>query len=462
MLVSRKYRPDFANSLVAAEEHPKKNQYIESSDSESEEEVRPKTTKKTAKPATPIHKASPASPKPKPAAATPGPKKVRAVATPSSVSESEDDKPVRKVGVKLRTPGVVPKPKVTPVKHKKSDADMDVDVMDFTPGKRTTGAKRAGPDSSAKPKTSGSAKKTKAVPKKRARADSMSSDETSDEALRAAMPPKKRVKAPKITYRFDPKATYRVYLSQCKANEKERIHSLVKVLGKEMCFVGEVEQATHVVMMTDLGDQYSLSVLVALSAGMWILKPEWLQDSFAAQTVLDEIDYVPKNMQVLRAREARRERDEYLASKGKKESEADDDYDFDLPRLIFSDLTFCLDHVRQIYTGGNMEKLKTIIRNCAGKVAGEEASDIWVAPPNTTRQLMFNRIMGEEPDEADARDIREHPDYRKRHFTNPKTHRCMPTFAFTIEYIKDCVTQWQTLPFDIYENHIGFAQMMSP
>lgn len=278
-----------------------------------------------------------------------------------------------------------------------------------------------------------------------------------EEEERAHKTPKK----PRPTsgaYRVNLHAPVRVYLAQATNSQREHYRKLTNGING-LTILDDVTQATHVVYFNppdSVESKISLSALFAIACGLWILKESWLEQLIEKQIFIAPERHELKSLPGCRAsRLAHAQRRQYLDQQGLSETQADDDGDENLPRLIFSDLTFNLDRYKASVSADQFSKVKAMISSCGGKIGTDLTSDIWLVGDADRKSLNVRfSPQDDTPNEEDEIRIK-NPTFRKRVFSHALTHRRMPIWALKFDYIRDCLIHWQMLDMDEYDSPLS-------
>lgn len=259
-------------------------------------------------------------------------------------------------------------------------------------------------------------------------------------------------KRPKKVEESEDEPETKVYICNCKKELKESWYKRLES-SKEMVFVDHVDKATHIIvphLTAKVTSEISISAIAAVASGKWLLKPSWLEEIEANNGVLPETtedfelhDLIP-GCRVSRL--AHELRTDYLEKKGITEDEVDDD-DPELPPLLFDGWTFNLDHLSpRIYLF-----IQNAILDCGGYIGNKVHADVWLT--STTEEvvevLYHERQGAPESDEALKLD---HPDWKKRKFSNIHTKNSMPVWAVSSRFFTESILCWEIRDIDTYQN----------
>lgn len=265
-----------------------------------------------------------------------------------------------------------------------------------------------------------------------------------------------------------PKYEHRIYLSGYsdlkKADLSFRLQQLAIDHNVSMGLVDTVGDATIFVPQKtpSKNSPASINMLMAIMRGIWLLEASWLD------SLLKHGGKIPKREKYeittipgpRKARLARKERKDYLASLDEEARRASsDDNDSELPRLIFSDWAFNLDSWRS--NNPTVEQLAFIIEYGAGIITNNPwDADVWftsATTPTPEPRYSTDTPMSSE----DARTLKSMPLLRKRAFTAPSTKRGMPTYGFHLEWLRDSILAYDAQPPKKYENMIKIFSALS-
>lgn len=257
-----------------------------------------------------------------------------------------------------------------------------------------------------------------------------------------------RPKAPKV------QPTILVYLAKAKDAQKEKYRKGMPL--HLMSFVSDVTKATHVVICegeASMDDPVSFSVLYAMAFAKWVLNKDWLEDAFLTHSIPQESVYEVYQLPGCKLlREMHAERDLYCQQKGISPQHADDSIDPEMPKLLFSDLTFNIDRLKTVFDRTVLKQLHDIILTNGGLIGGEESSDIWITkdPYSVVYGVQYGSYGA--PPENDMMLRQRYPHWHKRHFTNANTLREMPTYAIPFDFIRDSILNGATANPEHYRN----------
>lgn len=254
------------------------------------------------------------------------------------------------------------------------------------------------------------------------------------------------------------RTTFRIYLSQFPVERKNEIAKKVKKLKDDgilsISLSETVRGSTHFVSFVDHktpNTPVAINLMLAIVRGVWILEEKWVKKLIKHSKIPKAEKY---EMTALtgpkRARIARAARIAYLESKGLTKDDGDDDAgDLDLPRLVFSDWAFNLD----TWKGEpGTEMLKIILTYGAALVVQKFEADIWFTNADAVPEPVFSE--SEPISEQDSLALALNPQLRKRHFASSHTKRCMPTFALSLDWLRDSIISYEAQDPNKYSNKI--------
>lgn len=255
-----------------------------------------------------------------------------------------------------------------------------------------------------------------------------------------------------------PRPTFRIYLSQFPLKRKNEITKKINELAEKeilsICISDTVRSSTHFVSYEDHkrpGTPVAINLLLAIVRGVWILEERWIDKLLEHSKVPKADKYEMTGLPgPRRARIARAARIEYLQGKGLTKDDGDDDNgDPSLPRLVFSDWTFNLDHWKG---EPGSELLAIIITYGAGLIAQKFESDIWFTNANLLPEPVYSA--SDPIAHQDAEKLDSKPNLRKRAFSSSHTKRYMPTFALSLDWLRDSIVAYQAQDPLKYSNKI--------
>lgn len=263
-----------------------------------------------------------------------------------------------------------------------------------------------------------------------------------------------------------PSKKIRIYVSQSSSENLSKVEKVVRDLqarGESIEIVDSVLYATHLVTYFNHSaepNKASINLLLAISRGIWILLPSWIEEAWRTKGIPDPGDHELRYFEGPRSsRRAHRKKSKYLSRIGMDEKEAIKLTDRNLiPKVLFTGWSFNLDFWKH---RESLDDLKHIIINLGGAVTPKFQADIWF----TSTQAPVTELDFSPPrpiDSDDERELQSLDNPLKSQFENANTKTRMPTYAFELAWLRDSILKYEPQPRDKYTNYYERSTAVLP